>query len=93
MAHFDHHSPAEVVDPALAARNARLGLLLFAAYSLLYLAFMLLNAFAPAAMETIVVAGLNLAVVYGLGLIVAAFLLAMLYAWRCSSPIPHGPAS
>ena len=34
-------------------------------------------------METIVFAGINLAVVYGLGLIAAAFILALLYVWLC----------
>lgn len=86
MAHFDHSTPAEVEDPAVAARNGRRGLWLFAAYSLGYLAFMLVNAFAPQAMETIVFAGLNLAVVSGLGLIIGAFALALVYAWLCRSP-------
>lgn len=85
MAHFEHQTHTETVDPATAARNARIGLFLFALYSALYLTFVLLNAFAPRVMEMIVFAGLNLAVAYGLGLIVVAFLLALLYAWLCRS--------
>jgi uncharacterized membrane protein (DUF485 family) len=86
MAHLDHHTPTEVVDPVLAARNARLGLILFTVYSTLYLTFVLLNAFAPQVMTFTVFAGINLAVVYGLGLIAAAFVLALLYAWLCRAP-------
>jgi uncharacterized membrane protein (DUF485 family) len=84
MAEFDHKPTApEVVSPTEAARNARYGLALVALYSSLYAAFVLLNAFAPQAMEVIVVAGLNLAVLYGLVLIAAAFVLALVYAWIC----------
>ncbi len=82
MPHFPP-PPEPTEDATLEAANARLGLLLFTVYTLLYGAFMLLNAFAPAVMATVVFAGLNLAVVYGLGLIVVAFVLALLYAWLC----------
>jgi uncharacterized membrane protein (DUF485 family) len=83
MVHVEHQSHIETLDPVLAARNSRIGLFLFALYSALYLTFVLLNAFAPRVMEIIVFAGMNLAVAFGLGLIVAAFLLALLYAWLC----------
>jgi uncharacterized membrane protein (DUF485 family) len=38
-------------------------------------------------MEVIVFAGVNLAVLYGLGLIAAAFVLALVYAWLCRSRV------
>lgn len=63
--------------------NARLGLILFAVYLVLYLAFVLINAFAADVMDTIVAAGLNLAIVYGFALILFAFVLAILYGWLC----------
>jgi len=87
MRDFEHKPAApEAVNPAEAARNARSGLALFALYSCLYGAFMLLNAFAPQVMETIVFASINLAVLYGLALIAAALLLALVYAWLCRAP-------
>ena len=46
--------------------NARLGLFLFLFYLLLYAGFVLINAFAADQMETVVLQGLNLAIVYGL---------------------------
>lgn len=70
--HDDHHAPT-------IARNARIGLWLFAVYVLLYGGFMVLNAFYPQKMAQPAFAGVNLAVTYGLGLIIAAFLLALLY--------------
>ena len=70
--HDDHHAPT-------VARNARVGLWLFAVYLLLYGGFMALNAFYPRRMAMPVLAGVNLAVTYGLGLIVGAFVLALVY--------------
>ncbi len=63
--------------------NTRLGLLLFFLYLVFYLGFVLVNAFAADVMDTIALAGLNLAIVYGFGLIVAAFVLAMIYGLMC----------
>jgi uncharacterized membrane protein (DUF485 family) len=57
-----------------------LGLKLFALYLAAYGVFVALNAFWPDVMKTPVVAGVNLAIVYGFGLIVGAFVLALIYA-------------
>jgi uncharacterized membrane protein (DUF485 family) len=84
MAHFDH-TPESVREPA-SARNTRYGLILFFIYLLIYGGFVLLNAFAPLLMEVTPFAGVNLAVLYGLGLIGAALVLALLYGWLCRTP-------
>lgn len=63
--------------------NSRLGLSMFSVYLCLYLGFVLINAFRADWMEAIVLAGLNLAVVYGFGLIVAALVLALIYGMLC----------
>jgi uncharacterized membrane protein (DUF485 family) len=68
------------------ARNATIGFILFGIYLLLYGGFVLLNAFSPATMETTPLAGINLAVLYGFGLIIAAFVLALLYGFLCGRP-------
>jgi uncharacterized membrane protein (DUF485 family) len=65
--------------PELAARQARLGLVLFFIYTAAYAGFMGLSAFAPDMMARPVLAGVNLAIVYGLGLIFGAGALALLY--------------
>ncbi|MCO6046000.1 DUF485 domain-containing protein [Aeoliella sp. ICT_H6.2] len=66
-------------------RNARIGLVLFAAYIALYGGFMLLNAFAPSSMRWIPALGINLAIWYGFGLIISAVVLALLYGALCNA--------
>jgi uncharacterized membrane protein (DUF485 family) len=94
--HFDSPPPpaAPPQAEAISARNARYGLALFAVYLAVYAGFVLLNAFRPAVMD-ITFSGVNLAIWYGLGLIVAALLLALVYAWLCraaAKPIASQPA-
>jgi uncharacterized membrane protein (DUF485 family) len=64
-------------------RNARLGLWLFAVYLLLYGGFVVVAAFKPEWMERTPLAGVNVAIWYGFGLIVAAVVLALVYGWAC----------
>jgi uncharacterized membrane protein (DUF485 family) len=52
-------------------------------YGAIYLGFVLINAFFPSAMEATPFAGISLAVSYGMGLIVSAFVLAMIYGLMC----------
>ena len=59
-------------------RNARTGMMLFVVYVLFYAGFVMLSAFAPEQMKRDVL-GVNLAIAYGFGLIVLAFLMALLY--------------
>ncbi len=72
-------------DPISSQRryNTRLGMVLFAIYLLLYLGFVLINAFNADLMERAVLSGLNLAIVYGFGLIIAALILALVYGAMC----------
>ena len=81
-----HHEPEHASEdevPGIAARNSRYGLALFSVYLLLYGGFVLLNAFAPEQMERTPISGVNLAILYGFGLIAAAFVLALIYGWLC----------
>lgn len=71
-------------DPVLAARQSRLGLVLFFVYLAAYGGFMGLSAFAPGLMARPVFAGVNLAITYGLGLILGAVVLAVLYMFLSS---------
>jgi uncharacterized membrane protein (DUF485 family) len=91
MPGFDHvhHAPSEPDDARNVARNARYGLWLFALYFAIYSTFVGLNAFSPETMAT-TIAGVNLAVAYGMGLIVAALVLALVYCWLCRErPTDH----
>jgi uncharacterized membrane protein (DUF485 family) len=74
--HHDDH-------PDVITRNARYGLILFFIYLIIYGTFVALSAFAPSLMAKPVIGGVNLAVVYGLGLIGLAFVLALIYMALC----------
>jgi uncharacterized membrane protein (DUF485 family) len=67
----------------ISTRNSRIGLGLFVVYSLFYGGFVLLAAFSPDTMERTPLAGVNLAIWYGFGLIIAAIVLALIYGWAC----------
>ena len=60
---------------------------LFVIYLLLYVGFIVVNAFAPDFTETIVAAGLNLAIVYGFALIFAALVMSIIYGVLCRDEI------
>jgi uncharacterized membrane protein (DUF485 family) len=69
----------------VSTRNSRIGLALFTLYLVFYGGFVLIAAFAPQLMEATPLAGVNVAVWYGFGLIGAALLLALIYGWACRS--------
>ena len=76
----EHHED----HPEVITRNARSGLTLFILYLLLYGAFIAVNIFSPDTMGETMIAGIslggpNLAIVGGIGLIFAAFVLALVY--------------
>lgn len=58
-------------------------MVLFVLYLLIYTTFVLLSAFAPTVMSKPVIGGVNLAVVYGFGLIGLALVLAIVYMFLC----------
>jgi len=89
MVELDHgpNQPDKYEDVATAARNSRLGLQLFTVYSVLYGGFVLVNTFKPKWMEVMPLAGVNLAVLLGFALIIAAFVLALLYGWLCRDEV------
>jgi uncharacterized membrane protein (DUF485 family) len=74
--HDDEH-------PELSALNARAGLWLFAVYFAAYAVFIRLAVASPEAMGWVTPLGINLAILYGFGLIVGAVLLALVYMWVC----------
>lgn len=85
MADNFHGSPRH--EPTLAeTRNARRGLVLFAVYLAAYAGFVIGSAFWPNAMGAPAWAGVNVAILYGLGLIVGAGVLAVVYMLLCRDP-------
>ncbi|MBS0211180.1 MAG: DUF485 domain-containing protein [Planctomycetes bacterium] len=83
------HGPSESVETEtaeMAARNARRGMVLFLVYLAFYATYVVLVAFQPDVMRQQPLAGINTAILYGFGLIVAALLLALVYGWLCRAP-------
>ena len=70
--------------PEVSAANARAGLVLFFVYLAFYAGFVGLAAFAPQSMGRPVLAGVNLAITYGMALILGAFVVAALYMAACA---------
>ncbi|MEZ6097215.1 MAG: cation acetate symporter [Pirellulaceae bacterium] len=65
-----------MTERQMAGRSTKLGLRFFAVYAVVYLVFVLVNAFWPAVMERTPIAGISLAVTSGVFLIILAFLMA-----------------
>lgn len=76
-------SPHTEPDTPTEAYNRKLGLWLFLLYTSFYAAFVGLVVYDYTLMGKPVFAGLNLAIVYGFGLIFAAFVLALVYMVMC----------
>lgn len=76
------------VDNA-AKKKARLGVRFFFIYLFFYAGFVAIGVFNYELLATPVVAGLNLAVFYGMGLILFAVLLGILYNFLCSKYEDH----
>jgi len=85
MANLDFKTPLarEQEDAAVVAHNSRMGVILFIVYVIFYGGFMALSAFSPDTMSQPFLSGVNLAVVYGFALIVAALVLALIYMKVC----------
>jgi hypothetical protein len=81
------HQPAmsEDVGEDLALKyRTQIGVRLFVVYALIYGIFVFINLISPVTMERIVLWGMNLAVTYGIGLILLAILLALVYNRLCA---------
>lgn len=70
-------------DKAIAYKT-RTGVYLFIIYVLVYIGFIAINVVSPKTMGMKIFAGLNLAVVYGFGLIVLAFVMGLIYDYLCT---------
>ena len=78
------HEPAQPTrEDNASPYKTRIGVWMFVAYALIYVSFIAINVIDPLLMETIVFAGLNLAIVYGFGLIVLAIILAIIFNALC----------
>jgi uncharacterized membrane protein (DUF485 family) len=86
IASIEKQSEDILEDTTNDQRNARYGLLLFAVYFAFYGSFMAINLAAPKLMSSESLGGMNVAIVFGFSLILAAIGLALVYMWMCSRP-------
>jgi uncharacterized membrane protein (DUF485 family) len=78
------HEPVKLEEKDNATPyKMRLGVWMFLAYLIVYSGFVAINVIKPVMMESVVLFGLNLAVVYGFGLIIFALILALIYNQLC----------
>ena len=79
------HGPAVQLGKDNAAdKKAKIGIWLFLLYSAVYAVFVAIAVTSYESMSEIVIAGQNLAVVFGFGLIVFAIILGIIYNIICS---------
>jgi uncharacterized membrane protein (DUF485 family) len=64
--------------------KAKLGVYMFIVYVLIYIGFIVINVVSPKLMGVILFAGLNMAMVYGVGLIILAIIMGLIYNYLCT---------
>jgi uncharacterized membrane protein (DUF485 family) len=79
-----HGPAAKLGEDKASGRKARLGAWMFIFYSIVYAGFVFIGVIKYELMGKIVLGELNLAVVYGMGLIIFAIVLGIIYNWRCT---------
>lgn len=79
------HGPAVKLGKDNASEwKSKLGIKLFFVYGLIYAGFVVINTVKPELMKIDVLFGMNLAVVYGMGLIVLAIIMGVIYNHFCT---------
>jgi uncharacterized membrane protein (DUF485 family) len=79
------HEPAAKQEKDNASDwKAKLGIKLFWLYCAIYAGFVTLAVFATETLKTPVLAGVNLAIIYGMALIVLALILGLIYNHVCT---------
>jgi len=79
-----HESTVMKETDNAAARKATLGVKLFFVYTIIYAGFVLIGLFKPELMGLELMAGQNIAIIYGFGLIVLAIVMGFIYNYACT---------
>lgn len=85
---MDHGPSTEWKVEKSGSYKAKLGLVMFAIFTPIYLAFVVLSVVSPSLMATDV-GSLNLSIVFGFGIIILAVVLAIVYNMLCSAKEKH----
>jgi len=79
------HGPAIKLDTDNAAvKKSKLGVILFWAYTLVYIGFVIIGLVNPELLGLHVLGKLNLSIVYGFGLIILAIVMGFIYNALCN---------
>jgi uncharacterized membrane protein (DUF485 family) len=79
------HEPAvQIKTDKAASKKAKLGVKMFLFYTLIYAGFVLIGLIRPEWMGLEAVNGINVAIVYGFGLILLAIIMGFIYNFFCS---------
>ncbi len=79
------HEPAAKAEKDNASKwKSKLGIKLFWLYCIVYMGFVGIAVFATETMKTPVLAGVNLAIIYGMALIIFAIILGLIYNHACT---------
>lgn len=79
-----HKNIAEFGKDNSIQAKSRLGVKLFIVYSVIYAGFVFIGTFYPQMLGLQVLSGLNLAFIYGMGLIVLAGVMGLIYNFLCT---------
>ena len=80
---MSHGEATQWKDDSSTKIKTKLGVILFIVYTLVYAGFVFINVMFPKLMKTDI-GSLNLAIVYGFGLIILAIVLALIYNHICT---------
>lgn len=81
---MDHGEAVKLGKDNAEKIKSKVGLILFGVYSAIYAGFVFINTLSPKTMGVTVMFGLNLAVLYGFGLIILAIVMGLLYNHYCT---------
>lgn len=79
-----HEPAAKTEKDNASAWKSKLGIKLFWLYCIVYMVFVGIAVFATETMKTPVLAGTNLAIIYGMALIFSAIILGLVYNHLCT---------
>ena len=79
-----HGPAAELGEDRASGKKSKLGIILFFCYASLYVVFIMIGLFWTELMGAKVFFGLNLAVTYGIGLILLAIVMGAVYSYICT---------
>jgi uncharacterized membrane protein (DUF485 family) len=79
-----HEPSVEIGTDDAAPKKARLGVIMFVIYTLVYAGFVFIGLSKPELMGLEMIGGQNLAIIYGFGLIVLAIVMGFIYNYLCT---------